>query len=137
GTLELAIFAMVIAVFIGINAGIVSAWFQNSWFDYIAMILALVGVSMPIFCLGLMGQWAVSIELPWLPTTGREMSRDPVTAITHLYLIDTLIDGRFDQFVQVLILLILLGFALETITMSIIAHVTRSKVYELILCVFN
>src|SRR5699024_4702657 len=35
GTLELAIFAMVIAVFIGINAGIVSAWFQNSWFDYI------------------------------------------------------------------------------------------------------
>ena len=79
GTLELAIFAMVIAVFIGINAGIVSAWFQNSWFDYIAMILALVGVSMPIFWLGLMGQWAFSIELPWLPTTGREMSRDPVT----------------------------------------------------------
>jgi len=130
GTLELAIFAMVIAVFIGINAGIVSAWFQNSWFDYIAMILALVGVSMPIFWLGLMGQWAFSIELPWLPTTGREMSRDPVTPITHLYLIDTLIAGRFDQFVQVLRHLILPGFALATIPMAIIARMTRSSMLE-------
>lgn len=130
GTLELAIFAMVIAVFIGINAGIVSAWFQNSWFDYIAMILALVGVSMPIFWLGLMGQWAFSIELPWLPTTGREMSRDPVTPITHLYLIDTLIAGRFDQFVQVLRHLILPGIALATIPMAIIARMTRSSMLE-------
>src|SRR5699024_2708040 len=48
-TMELAFFAIVVAVIIGINAGIISAWFQNSWFDYIAMILALVGVSMPIF----------------------------------------------------------------------------------------
>src|SRR5699024_12400726 len=107
---------------ISINAGIVSAWFQNSWFDYIAMILALVGVSMTIFWLGLMGQWAFSIELPWLPTTGREMTRDPVTPITHLYLIDTLIAGRFDQFVQVLRHLILPGFALATIPMAIIAR---------------
>src|SRR5699024_1226373 len=129
-TVELAVFAMVIAVFIGINAGIVSAWFHNSWFDYIAMILALVGVSMPIFWLGLMGQWAFSIELPWLPTTGREMSRDPVTPITHLYLIDTLIAGRFDQFVQVLRHLILPGFALATIPMAIIARMTRSSMLE-------
>src|SRR5699024_10930904 len=83
---ELAIFAMIIAVVIGINAGIISAWLQNSWFDYTAMVLALVGVSMPIFWLGLMGQWAFSIEIPLLPTTGREATRDPVTAVTHLYL---------------------------------------------------
>src|SRR5699024_11668771 len=75
--------------------------------------------------LGLMGQWAFSIELPWLPTTGREMSRDPVTPITHLYLIDTLIAGRFDQFVQVLRHLILPVFALATIPMAIIARITR------------
>lgn len=130
GTLELAIFAMIIAIIVGINAGIVSAWFQNSWFDYIAMILALVGVSMPIFWLGLMGQWAFAIELPWLPTTGREMARDPVTAVTHLYLIDTLIAGRFDQFVQVLRHLILPGIALATIPMAIIARMTRSSMLE-------
>lgn len=48
-TIELAIIAMIIAIIVGVNAGIISAWFQNSWFDYIAMIIALIGVSMPIF----------------------------------------------------------------------------------------
>ena len=41
-TFELALFAIIIAIVVGINAGIVSAWFQNSWFDYTAMILALL-----------------------------------------------------------------------------------------------
>ena len=76
-TFELALFAIIIAVVVGINAGIISAWFQNSWFDYTAMILALVGVSMPIFWLGLMGQWVFALEFSWLPTTGREQVRDP------------------------------------------------------------
>src|SRR5690625_700700 len=56
-TAELALFAMIVAIVIGINAGIISAWLQNSWFDYTAMVLALIGVSMPIFWLGLMEQW--------------------------------------------------------------------------------
>ncbi len=55
-TFELSLFAILIAIIVGVNAGIISAWFQNSWFDYTAMILALVGVSMPIFWLGLMLQ---------------------------------------------------------------------------------
>jgi peptide/nickel transport system permease protein len=75
-TAELAIVAMLIAVIIGVNAGIISAWFSNSWFDYVAMILALIGVSLPIFWLGLMEQWAFSIHLGWFPTTGREDVRD-------------------------------------------------------------
>src|SRR5699024_3770483 len=130
GTLELAIFAMIIAVVIGINAGIISDWLQNSWFDYTAMVLALVSVSMPIFWLELMGQWAFSIEIPLLPTTGREAPRAPVTAVTHLYFIDSLIAGRFDQFVQVLRHLILPGIALATIPMAIIARMTRSSMLE-------
>ena len=51
-TIELALIAMFIAVVIGVNAGIISAWFQNSWFDYVAMVIALIGLSMPIFWLG-------------------------------------------------------------------------------------
>lgn len=129
-TMELAFFAIIIAVIIGINAGIISAWFQNSWFDYTAMVLALVGVSMPIFWLGLMGQWAFSLELQWLPTTGREQVRDPVTAITHLYIIDTIIQGRFEQLWQVIRHLILPGLALATIPMAIIARMTRSSMLE-------
>lgn len=129
-TFELAIFAMILAVIIGMNAGIISAWFQNSWFDYMAMVIALIGVSMPIFWLGLMEQWVFSINLGWLPTSGREEVRDPINAITHFYLIDTLIQGRFDQFIVALKHLILPGIALATIPMAIIARMTRSSMLE-------
>ena len=129
-TAELAIFAIIIAVVIGVNAGIISAWFQNSWFDYTAMVIALIGVSVPVFWLGLMEQWIFSINLGWFPTSGREDVRDPITAITHFYLIDTLIQGRFDQFFEVLRRLILPGLALATIPMAIIARMTRSSMLE-------
>ncbi|RIW32333.1 ABC transporter permease [Bacillus salacetis] len=129
-TFELALVAMIIAVVIGVNAGIISAWFQNSWFDYTAMILALVGVSVPIFWLGLMGQWVFGIQLEILPTTGRENIRNPVDAITNLYLLDTLIQGDFQKFGAVLRHLILPGLALATIPMAIIARMTRSSMLE-------
>ena len=129
-TFELAFFAMIIAVIVGMNAGIISAWFQNSKFDYIVMVIALVGVSMPIFWLGLVEQWLFSIKLGWLPTSGRADVRNPVTAITHFYLIDTLIQGRFDQFVVVLKHLVLPGVALATIPTAIIARMTRASMLE-------
>jgi peptide/nickel transport system permease protein len=129
-TIELALVAMLIAVIIGVNAGIISAWFSKSWFDYIAMVLALVGVSMPIFWLGLMEQWGFSIQLGWFPTTGREDVRDPISAITNLYLVDTLLQGRFDQFGVVLKHLVLPSLALATIPMAIIARMTRATMLE-------
>jgi peptide/nickel transport system permease protein len=129
-TLELSIVAMLIAIIIGVNAGIISAWFSRSWFDYGAMVFALVGVSMPIFWLGLMLQWAFSIDLGWLPTTGREDARDPVSAITNIYLLDTIMQGRFDQFVVVLKHIILPASALATIPMAIIARMTRATMLE-------
>jgi peptide/nickel transport system permease protein len=131
-TIELTMVAMIIAIFIGVNAGIISAWFSNSWFDYLAMVLALIGVSLPIFWLGLMEQWAFSIELGWLPTTGRENVRDPVTSITNLYLIDTLLQGRPDQFIEVIKHIILPSLALATIPMAIIARMTRSTMLEVL-----
>lgn len=129
-TFELAITAMIIAVFIGVNAGIISAWFQNSWFDYISMLLALIGVSIPIFWLGLMGQWIFSVNLEWLPTSGRDNVRDPVVATTYFYLIDTLIQGNMKQFIDVVKHLVLPSTALATIPMAIIARITRSSMLE-------
>ncbi|ALS74635.1 MULTISPECIES: ABC transporter permease [Planococcus] len=129
-TFELSLFAIIIAVVIGINAGIISAWFQNSWFDYTAMVLALIGVSMPIFWLGLMNQWIFSIELGILPTTGRENVRDPINNITNFYVLDTIIQGDFNQLATVLKHLVLPGTALATIPMAIIARMTRSSMLE-------
>ncbi|KYD19983.1 hypothetical protein B4135_0882 [Caldibacillus debilis] len=129
-TFELSVVAMLIAVFIGVNAGIISAWYQNSWFDYIVMLLALIGVSMPIFWLGLMEQWVFAVQLDWLPTGGRENVRDPVEPITHLYLLDSLLQGDMAKFTDVLQHLILPAAALATIPMAIIARITRSSMLE-------
>jgi peptide/nickel transport system permease protein len=129
-TIELSLFAMIIAVIIGVNAGIISAWFQNSWFDYVAMVIALIGVSMPIFWLGLMEQWVFGVLFKILPTTGRESIVDPVEPVTYLYVVDTLIQGRFDQLSEVIKHLVLPGVALATIPMAIIARMTRSSMLE-------
>ncbi|MFC4735088.1 ABC transporter permease [Bacillus daqingensis] len=131
-TIELTFFAMVFAVIVGVNAGIISAWKQNSMFDYTAMLIALIGVSMPIFWLGLMQQWVFAQELGWLPAFGRSNPRDPVETVTHFYLIDTLLSGRPDQFVTSLKHLVLPGIALGTIPMAIIARMTRSSMLEVL-----
>lgn len=129
-TLELTIASMLFATFVGVNAGIISAWKQNSWFDYICMFVALVGVSMPIFWLGLMEQWIFAIKLHWLPSIGRMDPRDPVESITNIYLIDSLLHGRWDQCWVVIKHLVLPGIALGTIPMAIIARMTRSSMLE-------
>lgn len=132
GTMELTLFAMVFAIIVGVNAGIISAWKQNSMFDYVAMVIALIGVSMPIFWLGLMQQWIFAQELGWLPAFGRHNPRDPVDAITNFYLVDTLLNGNIDQFWTVFKHLILPGLALGTIPMAIIARMTRSSMLEVL-----
>ncbi|MGE5703030.1 MAG: ABC transporter permease [Clostridia bacterium] len=129
-TAELTLFSMLFAIVIGVNAGIISAWKQNSWFDYVCMLIALIGVSMPIFWLGLMEQWLFTQELKWLPSIGRDDSRIPVDPITHFYIIDSLLAGRFDQLKDVFLHLILPSIALGTIPMAIIARITRSSMLE-------
>jgi peptide/nickel transport system permease protein len=129
-TLELSLVAIIIAIVVGVNAGIISAWFQNSWFDYSAMLLALIGVSMPIFWLGLMEQWLFAIQWDILPTAGREDIRNPIDSITGLYIIDTLVQGKWDQFAVVIKHLALPSVALATIPMAIIARITRSSMLE-------
>ncbi|WP_141604518.1 ABC transporter permease [Terrilactibacillus laevilacticus] len=129
-TMELSIIAMVIAIIIGVNAGILSAWKQNTVFDILIMVLALIGVSMPVFWLGLLEQWGFAIKLQWLPSIGRDDIRNAVDPITNFYLIDTLIQGRMDQFWTVIQHLILPAITLATIPMAIIARMTRSSMLE-------
>ncbi len=129
-TLELTLASMIFAVVVGVNAGIISAWRHNSWFDYICMVIALVGVSMPIFWLGLMEQWLFANELKWLPSSGRMNVRDPVETVTGLYVIDAMMSGRMDQLWTVIKHLILPSIALGTVPMAVIARMTRSSMLE-------
>ncbi len=130
GTMELTFFAMAFALFIGVNAGILAAWKQNSWFDYMAMLIALIGVSMPVFWLGLMEQWVFAQNLHWLPSIGRSSIINPVHPISHFYIIDTILVGDFGGLLEVLKHLILPSIALGTIPMAIIARMTRSSMLE-------
>lgn len=129
-TIELSIFALIIAIIIGVLAGIISAVKRNSWFDHFSMTGALFGVSMPIFWLGLMMIWLFSVELHWLPPSGRLSVNIHLDTITNFYLIDSLLTGNWAAFQDSFIHLLMPGIALATIPMAIIARMTRSSMLE-------
>jgi peptide/nickel transport system permease protein len=129
-TTELTLASILIAVVVGVNLGILSAWRQNSWIDYGAMVIALIGVSMPVFWLGLMEQWFFAQHLDLLPSGGRIDPKIDFVPITNFYLIDSLIQGNMLAFVDALKHLILPATTLATIPMAIIARMTRSSMLE-------
>ena len=69
-TAQLALASMVVAVAVGVPLGLVAALFRNSWLDVAAMLIALLGVSMPSFWLGLLLIFTFSLHLAWFPATG-------------------------------------------------------------------
>lgn len=69
-TLQLAIAALLIAIVIGVTLGMIAAIHQNGWLDFGPMLLALCGVSMPSFWLGLLLIFLFSLRLGWFPATG-------------------------------------------------------------------
>ena len=131
-TVELALTAMTFAVIIGMLAGIVSATRQYSVFDYGSMVFSLVGVSMPIFWLGLVLMIVFSVNLGWLPLSGRLSYDVEITRVTGLYLIDSLLAWDWRAFRDVLWHLVMPAFTLSTIPMAIIARITRSSMLEVL-----
>lgn len=111
-TLILAITALIIAFVIGVPAGIISASKQNSLLDYAVMLISLIGVSMPIFWLGVMLVLYFSVNLGWFPSTGMgDMSEGIIPYFKHL---------------------ILPSITLATIPMATFARITRSSMLEVI-----
>ncbi|MBA4774208.1 MULTISPECIES: ABC transporter permease [Agrobacterium] len=81
-TIQLAVMAMFFAMVIGIPIGILAAVKKNTWIDYAANIVALSGLSIPNFWLGIMLILLVSVKLGWLPASGYEsIFVDPVRSI--------------------------------------------------------
>ncbi|MGD2179105.1 MAG: ABC transporter permease, partial [Anaerolineae bacterium] len=131
-TIELALFAMLLAILIGVPIGIASAARRASLLDSVSMVGALIGVSMPIFWLGLMEIMLFAVILQWLPSSGRLDHATEVTSITNLVLIDSLMSGNWGALGDALKHLAMPAVALATIPMAIIARMTRSSMLEVL-----
>jgi len=131
-TIELSFFSMFVAVVVGVSAGIISAVKRYSLFDHVSMFLALIGVSMPIFWLGLMLIWFFSVNLGWFPPSSRLDVRFFLETYTNFYLIDSLLNRNLAAFLNALWHLVMPALALGTIPMAIIARMTRSSMLEVL-----
>jgi peptide/nickel transport system permease protein len=131
-TVELALSAILLALAIGIPVGIVSAVWRNSLFDGLSRVLALTGVSMPIFWLGLMLAWFFGVELGWLPTGFRLDTDVVISPVTNLYLLDSLLTGNRQALFSTLRHLVLPAVCLGTIPLAIIARMTRASLLEVL-----
>lgn len=129
-TVELAICSIIFASVLGVLLGVISAVKKNTAVDYTSTLLALVGISMPIFWLGILLIMLFSGTLHILPSTGRiDPMLQPVGG-TGLYLWDTLTSGDFEAFGNAVQHLILPTVALGLYSMAIITRMTRSSMLD-------
>jgi peptide/nickel transport system permease protein len=129
-TLELTMFAMFVAIIVGVPVGVISAVKQYSWLDKATSVLALTGISMPIFWLAMILIVIFFVNLGWLPFPGRLGTGYAVTSITGLVLVDSLLTLNFPAFWDGLKHLIMPAIALGTTAMAIITRMTRSSMLE-------
>ena len=131
-TIELTFAALCIACFFGIIFGIISATKQYSIFDYVSMLGALAGVSMPIFWLGLIFMLIFSLNLGWLPISGRLSIDIDLEVITNFYILDAVLTRNWAALKDALWHIIMPAVTLSTIPMAIVARMTRSAMLEVL-----
>jgi peptide/nickel transport system permease protein len=139
-TAELSAAAISLAVLVSIPLGIVAAARHNTPVDLSAMVAALVGVSMPVFWLGLMLLWLFGYKLGWLPTGGRlsaELTPPTVEILgrefaTGMYVIDSILARDWAVLADALRHLVLPALALATIPAAFIARITRSSMLDVL-----
>jgi peptide/nickel transport system permease protein len=155
-TIELTLLAMLVAISVGIPLGLISAYRHNSPVDVGTMIVANVGVSTPVFVLGLLLAFLFAIVFKdspiALPPSGRLSSgvevrslvevwglqgitglpRGILDFISGIYTFDALVTGQWGALGDALRHLVLPAVALGTIPLSIIARITRSSLLEVL-----
>ncbi|MGW8311851.1 MAG: ABC transporter permease subunit [Desulfuromonadales bacterium] len=131
-TLELSFCAMIIAIVLGLPAGILAAVRRGKTTDYTVMGLSLTGYSMPIFWWGLLLILLFSVTLGWTPVSGRISATYWVDEVTGFMLIDSLLSDEPGAFLSALHHLILPSFVLATIPLAVIARMTRSAMLEVL-----
>ena len=131
-TLELATVAILIGLVIGIPAGVTAAVHQGKWPDHVVRFLGLIGHSMPIFWLGLLGLLLFYAKLDWVPGPGRLdiFYEDLIEPITGVILIDAVIAGDWEVWWNGLSHIILPAAILGYYSLAYISRMTRSLMLE-------
>jgi len=130
-TIELSVFAIVMALALGIPAGMISAQFRDRAPDHAARVFSLVGVSFPNFWLGLMLQLLLAVGLSMLPLGGRfDTGVAPPPHVTGFFLVDSLLARDAGAFIASLKHLILPAFVESVAALATIARMTRSGMID-------
>ncbi|MFM8532931.1 MAG: ABC transporter permease [Acidimicrobiia bacterium] len=131
-TIELATTALVISSFVGVSGGIIAGVGRGRFPDHVARVFSLLGVSIPIFWLGLVLIWVFAVQLQWLPSDGRLAATTRYTQITGFVMIDAIIQGNSALFYDALTHLALPALALSTVPMAVTMRMTRSAMLEVL-----
>lgn len=132
-TLELGLFALLLAIVVGIPMGVIAAVKRNSFFDYTFMAISLVGYSMPIFWWGLILILFFSVQLAWTPVSGRIDVMYDIPTWTGFLLADVWKAGEgWPAFKSAVQHMLLPAIALGTIPLAAVARITRSSMLEVL-----
>lgn len=131
-TFELTLAAMMLAVIGGVGFGVGSAVYRHTLLDYVSLGIALVGVSVPVFFLGILLVILFSGVLGWLPVSGRAPAGLFFEYSTRFYVIEALVRGDVYRLKIFLSHLALPAIALATIPMAVITRITRSSMLDVL-----
>ncbi len=131
-TFELTIAAMLIAVVLGVPAGVLAATRRGTVSDTAIMLLALSGVSFPVFWLAIIFIYLFAVVLGWLPPSGRLSVGMNVDTITGMYVLDSLLRGDFRVALDAAKHLVMPAIALGTIPLAIVVRMTRSAMLDVL-----
>ncbi len=129
-TVELAVAAMLFAVAIGIPLGFIAAKRYRSWVDQGSLVVSLVGISIPVFFLGILLKYVFAVKLGLLPTVGRIDVRLNAEHPTGFYVLDSILTLDAEAFVSAVEHLVLPAIALGSIPLAIVARITRASVLD-------
>ncbi|MDR0252766.1 MAG: ABC transporter permease [Brucellaceae bacterium] len=131
-TLELATLGLLIGTVIGVPMGIASAYWHNQWPDQLIRIIGLIGYSVPIFWLGLVGLYVFYFKLDWVSGPGQVdvFYQGVVTPVTGSILIDSLLAGEQEVFRNALSHIILPALLLGYYSLAYISRMTRSMMLD-------
>jgi len=131
-TIELSVFAMLLAIVIGIPVGVLAAVKRGTVFDHTVMGISLTGYSMPIFWWALLLMWLFSVTWGLTPVSGRLNAYLWIEPVTGFHLIDSLLAGDREAFWSSVYYLILPSIVLGTIPLAVVARMTRSAMLEVL-----